>query len=212
MGLAQHQPQHARALSGGAWRKLSLGIAFLEALRTVVLDEPTSRVDPCSCRGVWDMLLEYQESGTRQRSAFSSHCTAVVEGSEGRIPIRHPSRGKKFPRSARRHTLRAASLWCRASGGCSASLAVGPSELVTPDVSGHCTHPRWAPFWSNSGITRRGVPAIIWKRPSIFSGRKPSHRDKGWGLLTATEEVPRAKGGAWAGLWKFRVSHLCYCV
>ena len=168
-------------------------------------------MDPCSRRGVWDALLEHREGGAGRRSAFSSLDTAVEEGSEERIPARYPPRGKTFPGNPRRHTRRAASPRCRASGGCSASAA-GPSELVTPDVGGHRTHPRWAPFWSNSGITRRGVPAIIWRKPSLSSGRKPRHREKGWGLLTATGEVTRAKGGAWDVVWKFRVSHLYYCV
>lgn len=61
MGLTSHQHKQARALSGGLKRKLSLGIAFLGTSRTVVLDEPTSGVDPCSRRDIWDILLQYRE-------------------------------------------------------------------------------------------------------------------------------------------------------
>lgn len=57
-------------LSGGTRRKLSIGIAFLGASRTVVLDEPTSGVDPCSRRGIWDILLKYRR-GRARRSASS---------------------------------------------------------------------------------------------------------------------------------------------
>ena len=57
-------------LSGGTRRKLSIGIAFLGASGTVVLDEPTSGVDPCSRRGIWDILLKYRRGGA-QRSTTS---------------------------------------------------------------------------------------------------------------------------------------------
>ncbi|CAM9884095.1 unnamed protein product [Rangifer tarandus platyrhynchus] len=63
-GLTPHQHQQARVLSGGTRRKLSIGIAFLGASETVVLDEPTSGVDPCSRRGIWDILLKYRRGRT----------------------------------------------------------------------------------------------------------------------------------------------------
>lgn len=59
--LTQHQHKQTRALSGGLKRKLSIGIAFLGMSRTVVLDEPTSGVDPCSRHSLWDILLKYRE-------------------------------------------------------------------------------------------------------------------------------------------------------
>lgn len=61
VGLLQHQDKQTRALSGGTKRKLSIAIAFLGTSRTVVLDEPTSGVDPCSRRSLWDILLKYRE-------------------------------------------------------------------------------------------------------------------------------------------------------
>ncbi|XP_036184868.1 ATP-binding cassette sub-family A member 13 [Myotis myotis] len=64
VGLTQHQHQQARALSGGLRRRLSIGAAFLGTSRTVVLDEPTSGVDPCSRRGIWDILLRHREGRT----------------------------------------------------------------------------------------------------------------------------------------------------
>lgn len=72
VGLAPHQHQQARALSGGLRRKLSIGAAVLGASKTVVLDEPTSGVDPCSRRGIWDVLLKYRRGGDgwpRRRAA-----------------------------------------------------------------------------------------------------------------------------------------------
>nr|KAF6302321.1 hypothetical protein mPipKuh1_009311 [Pipistrellus kuhlii] len=64
VGLMPHQHQQARALSGGLRRRLSIGAAFLGSPRTVVLDEPTSGVDPCSRRSIWDILLRYREGRT----------------------------------------------------------------------------------------------------------------------------------------------------
>ncbi|XP_023570208.1 ATP-binding cassette sub-family A member 13 [Octodon degus] len=64
VGLMQHQHKQIGALSGGMKRRLSIAIAFLGQSRTVVLDEPTSGVDPCSRRSLWDILLKYREGRT----------------------------------------------------------------------------------------------------------------------------------------------------
>ncbi|XP_010623196.1 ATP-binding cassette sub-family A member 13 [Fukomys damarensis] len=63
-GLIQHQHKQTRALSGGTRRKLSIAVAFLGQSKTVVLDEPSSGVDPCSRRSLWDILLKYREGRT----------------------------------------------------------------------------------------------------------------------------------------------------
>lgn len=41
-------------------RKLSVAIAFVGDSKVVVLDEPTSGVDPYSRRSIWDLLLKYR--------------------------------------------------------------------------------------------------------------------------------------------------------
>ncbi|ODM99022.1 ATP-binding cassette sub-family A member 3 [Orchesella cincta] len=48
----------AKKLSGGQQRKLSLGIALIGCTKVVILDEPTSGMDPEARRFVWDLLLE----------------------------------------------------------------------------------------------------------------------------------------------------------
>lgn len=45
-------------------RKLSVAIAFVGEAKVVLLDEPTSGVDPYSRRSIWDLLLKYR-SGNR---------------------------------------------------------------------------------------------------------------------------------------------------
>ncbi|KAM7326038.1 hypothetical protein ACRRTK_014516 [Alexandromys fortis] len=62
--LTQHQHKPARVLSGGMKRKLSIAIAFMGRSKTVVLDEPSSGVDPCSRRSLWDILLKYRKGRT----------------------------------------------------------------------------------------------------------------------------------------------------
>lgn len=46
----------AKHLSGGMKRKLSILLAFIGESRTVILDEPTSGVDPFARRQIWDFL------------------------------------------------------------------------------------------------------------------------------------------------------------
>lgn len=43
-------------------RKLSISIAFIGGSRLVVLDEPTTGVDPCSRRSIWDIVIQYKKS------------------------------------------------------------------------------------------------------------------------------------------------------
>lgn len=62
--LSQHQYKPVGALSGGMKRRLSIAISFIGNSKTVVLDEPTSGVDPCSRRSIWDVLLKYK-AGTK---------------------------------------------------------------------------------------------------------------------------------------------------
>lgn len=45
---------------GGMQRKLSVALAFVGGAKVVILDEPTSGVDPYSRRSIWDLLLKYR--------------------------------------------------------------------------------------------------------------------------------------------------------
>ncbi|XP_048195510.1 ATP-binding cassette sub-family A member 13 isoform X3 [Perognathus longimembris pacificus] len=90
VGLTNHQHKPTRALSGGMKRKLSIGIAFIGTSRTVILDEPTSGVDPCSRRSIWDILLKYREGRTiiftthhLDEAELLSDCVAILQ--QGRL-------------------------------------------------------------------------------------------------------------------------------
>ncbi|CAI8007467.1 ATP-binding cassette sub-family A member 3, partial [Geodia barretti] len=54
----------SRHLSGGMKRKLSVGIALIGGSKTVVLDEPTSGMDPYARRATWDLLAKHKEGRT----------------------------------------------------------------------------------------------------------------------------------------------------
>uniref|UniRef100_A0A8C3DQC6 P-type phospholipid transporter n=1 Tax=Corvus moneduloides TaxID=1196302 RepID=A0A8C3DQC6_CORMO len=64
MGLTHKRNEEAQNLSGGMQRKLSVAIAFVGEAKVVVLDEPTSGVDPYSRRSIWDLLLKYRPGRT----------------------------------------------------------------------------------------------------------------------------------------------------
>ncbi|XP_075213435.1 phospholipid-transporting ATPase ABCA1-like isoform X2 [Lycorma delicatula] len=54
----------AKDLSGGMKRKLSIAVAFIGGSKTVILDEPTSGVDPYSRRSIWELLMKYKKGRT----------------------------------------------------------------------------------------------------------------------------------------------------
>ncbi|KAJ6665350.1 hypothetical protein lerEdw1_004399 [Lerista edwardsae] len=62
--LYNHRYKLAGSLSGGMKRKLSISIALLGGSRVVILDEPTTGVDPCSRRGIWDIISKNKKGRT----------------------------------------------------------------------------------------------------------------------------------------------------
>uniref|UniRef100_A0AAY4D1N6 P-type phospholipid transporter n=1 Tax=Denticeps clupeoides TaxID=299321 RepID=A0AAY4D1N6_9TELE len=64
LGLPERRDEEAQNLSGGMQRKLSVAMAFVGGAKMVLLDEPTSGVDPYSRRSIWDLLLKYRTGRT----------------------------------------------------------------------------------------------------------------------------------------------------
>jgi ATP-binding cassette subfamily A (ABC1) protein 1 len=64
VGLTDKRHELSRNLSGGMKRKLSVAMAFIADSKTVILDEPTSGVDPASRRGIWDLILKSKQGRT----------------------------------------------------------------------------------------------------------------------------------------------------
>jgi ABC-2 type transport system ATP-binding protein len=61
--LEEHRGQKVEKLSGGLKRRVMVGIATLGHPRLIVLDEPTTGLDPQSRRDLWALLRRYQEQG-----------------------------------------------------------------------------------------------------------------------------------------------------
>uniref|UniRef100_A0A672SH32 P-type phospholipid transporter n=1 Tax=Sinocyclocheilus grahami TaxID=75366 RepID=A0A672SH32_SINGR len=64
LGLPHKRDEEAQNLSGGMQRKLSVAMAFVGGSKVVILDEPTSGVDPYSRRSIWDLLLKNRTGRT----------------------------------------------------------------------------------------------------------------------------------------------------
>jgi ABC-type transporter Mla maintaining outer membrane lipid asymmetry ATPase subunit MlaF len=56
VGLAKAAGVRAGSYSGGMRRRLSLAMALLGSPSVLVLDEPTTGMDPISRRAVWELL------------------------------------------------------------------------------------------------------------------------------------------------------------
>ncbi|NP_080734.3 ATP-binding cassette, sub-family A (ABC1), member 14 isoform X2 [Mus musculus] len=63
-GLLQQSNTMSKDLSGGMKRKLSIIIALIGDTKVVILDEPTSGMDPVSRRATWDLLQHYKKDRT----------------------------------------------------------------------------------------------------------------------------------------------------
>ena len=61
--LAEFQTRLARNLSGGMQKKLALAATLMHRPQVLLLDEPTTGVDPVSRREFWDLLTEVHLQG-----------------------------------------------------------------------------------------------------------------------------------------------------
>ncbi len=61
MDLKRSENQNARDLSGGQKRRLAVCMALMGSPRVIVLDEPTTGVDPVSRRRIWTALKNRRE-------------------------------------------------------------------------------------------------------------------------------------------------------
>ena len=64
LGLREHVKKSSQELSGGLKRKLLVGIALMAEPPVLVLDEPTTGLDPHSRREVWGLLRSLRDQGT----------------------------------------------------------------------------------------------------------------------------------------------------
>ena len=92
MQLTDRADVLAGGLSGGQKQRLALGCAILHRPALLVLDEPTSAVDPTSRRLFWNLLSEM--AGTEQTTIFVT--THFMDEAEHCDEITFLQRGKKI--------------------------------------------------------------------------------------------------------------------
>lgn len=78
------------SLSGGMRRRLAIGCAMVASPSVVVLDEPTTGLDPLSRRGIWESIHEVKDSGgcclltthmLEEAESLASHIVILRQGS-----------------------------------------------------------------------------------------------------------------------------------
>ncbi|EPY72597.1 ATP-binding cassette sub-family A member 3-like protein [Camelus ferus] len=62
--LLEKRDAFSQSLSGGMKRKLSIIIALSGGSKVVILDEPSSGMDPVSRRATWDLLQQFKRDRT----------------------------------------------------------------------------------------------------------------------------------------------------
>jgi linearmycin/streptolysin S transport system ATP-binding protein len=90
-GLSERSEERTVGFSGGMKRRLNLGCAVLHRPELVLLDEPTTGVDPQSRERIFAMLGELRDSGTallhttHQLGEAEGVCSRVIIIDRGRI-------------------------------------------------------------------------------------------------------------------------------
>lgn len=63
LGLLGHMDKQVRELGGGNRRKLSVAVAVLNRPRLLLMDEPTTGLDPSAKRRIWRVMSGHSEFG-----------------------------------------------------------------------------------------------------------------------------------------------------
>ena len=88
--LQEHRDRPIEALSGGLKRRVLVGIAALTRPSLMVLDEPTTGLDPESRRDVWSFIRQYRSEGTTV--LLTTHYMEEAETLADRVAVIHEGR------------------------------------------------------------------------------------------------------------------------
>ena len=83
VGLADLASRHAKALSGGQQQRVALARAWALKAQVLLLDEPTSSLDPAAKREVERLMAEFADDG--MTLIFSSHNLGQVKRLASRV-------------------------------------------------------------------------------------------------------------------------------
>ena len=83
VGLADLAGRHAKALSGGQQQRVALARAWALKAQVLLLDEPTSSLDPSAKREVERLMAEFADAG--MTLIFSSHNLGQVKRLASRV-------------------------------------------------------------------------------------------------------------------------------
>ena len=83
VGLAELAPRNAKALSGGQQQRVALARAWALKPQVLLLDEPTSSLDPTAKREVERLMAEFSDAG--MTLIFSSHNLGQVKRLASRV-------------------------------------------------------------------------------------------------------------------------------
>ena len=83
--LVEKRNTLARRLSGGQQQRLALSVAIANDPQIVLLDEPTSSLDPHARRAVWDIVRQLHDEG--RTVVLTTHAMEEAEALCGRIAI-----------------------------------------------------------------------------------------------------------------------------
>ena len=62
IGLEEKKKAYVNNLSGGQRQRLALGVALLNKPKILLLDEPTTGLDPNARREIWNILLDLKKA------------------------------------------------------------------------------------------------------------------------------------------------------
>ncbi|MEQ8338486.1 MAG: ABC transporter ATP-binding protein [Cyclobacteriaceae bacterium] len=95
VGLSEKRKTYTKHLSGGQRQKLALGIAFLNQPEVLLLDEPTTGLDPTARREIWEILKKLRKAyntamilTTHYMEEASYLCERIVIIDRGRVLAR----------------------------------------------------------------------------------------------------------------------------